>query len=136
MSADVPTLAGILTGAEVAVTARTIAAAQEPSGSIPWSPGEHTDVWNHVESAMALLAAGEVEAAERAYAWVPTVQRPDGSVPMKVLEGAVEDGSGESNMSSYLAVGIWHHWLVRRDLAFVRRYWPAVRAGLDWACSM
>ena len=39
-------------------------------------------------------------------------------------------------MSSYLAVGVWHHWLIRRDTAFVRRFWPAVRAGLDWAVSM
>ncbi|MGZ5398717.1 MAG: prenyltransferase [Nocardioides sp.] len=136
MSTDVPTLDGILTAREVAATARTIVAAQEPSGAIPWTPGTHTDVWNHVESAMALLAAGEVEAAERAYAWVSTVQRPDGSVPMKIVEGEVEDASGETNMSSYLAVGLWHHWLVRRDLAFVRRSWPSVRAGLDWACSM
>ena len=36
---------------------------------------------------MALLAAGEVEAAERAYAWVPTVQRADGSVPLKIVGG-------------------------------------------------
>jgi len=136
MSADIPTLDGILTAAQVAVTARTIVAAQEPSGAIPWSPGEHTDVWNHVESAMALVAAGEVEAAERAFAWIPTVQRPDGSVPMKIVKGVVEDASGETNMSSYLAVGLWHHWLVRRDLEFVRRYWPVVRGGLDWACSM
>ena len=27
-------------------------------------------------------------------------------------------------MSAYLAVGIWHHWLVRRDIAFVHRFWP------------
>ena len=129
MSADVPALDGLLTAAQVATTARTIVAAQEPSGAIPWSVGEHTDVWNHVEAAMALVAAGEVEAAERAYAWVPTVQRADGSVPMKIVGGVVEDASGETNMASYLAVGVWHHWLVRRDLGFVREYWPVVRAG-------
>ena len=38
-------------------------------------------------------------------------------------------------MSAYFAVGLWHHWLVRRDIAFVRRYWPSVRAGLDWVVS-
>ena len=38
-------------------------------------------------------------------------------------------------MSAYLAVGVWHHWLVRRDLAFVQRFWPSVRAGLDWVVS-
>jgi hypothetical protein len=136
MSAEVPSLPGVLAAHEVAATARTIVAAQEPSGAIPWTAGQHTDVWNHVEAAMALLVAGEVEAAERAYAWVPTVQRADGSVPMKVVEGVVEDASGETNMASYLAVGVWHHWLVRRDPAFVRRYWPVVRAGLDWAVSL
>jgi hypothetical protein len=55
---------------------------------------------------------------------------------MKVVGGTVEDASGDTNMSSYLAVGVWHHWLVRRDLSFVRRCWPAVRAGLDFAAWM
>jgi hypothetical protein len=136
MPAEVPSLPGLLSAGEVRATARAIVAEQEPSGAVPWRAGEHTDVWNHVESAMALLAAGEVEAAERAYAWVMTVQRADGSVPLKIVVGEVEDASGETNMSSYLAVGVWHHWLVRRDLGFVRRYWPVVRRGLDYAVSM
>lgn len=134
--ARVPYVDGVLTAAQVAETAASIAAMQEPSGAVPWTPGEHTDVWNHVEAAMAMLVGGEVEAAERAYAWVPTLQREDGSWPMKIVGGEVEDERGEVNMSSYLAVGIWHHWLVRRDLGFVRRFWPVVRAGLDWVVSM
>ncbi|QBR91024.1 prenyltransferase [Nocardioides euryhalodurans] len=136
MSADVPRLEGLLSARQVAATARSIVGAQEPSGAIPWQSGAHTDVWNHVEAAMALLAAGEVEAAERAYAWVPTVQRQDGSVPMKIVGGEVADASSETNMGSYLAVGVWHHWLVRRDSAFVRRMWPVVRRGLDHAVSL
>src|SRR3712207_8414844 len=40
--------------------------------------------------------------------------------PMKIVAGEVEDDRGEVNMSSYLAVGVWHHWLVRRDPDFVR----------------
>jgi len=136
MWAEVPSLDGVLSAADVRATARAIAAEQESSGAIPWRSGEHTDVWNHVESAMALLAAGEVAAAERAYAWVPTVQRADGSVPLKIVQGQVEDASGETNMSAYLAVGVWHHWLVRGDRALVRRLWPAVRRGLDFAVSM
>ncbi|HYH35830.1 MAG TPA: prenyltransferase [Nocardioides sp.] len=136
MSPDVPHLDGVLSRADAAATARAIVAAQEPSGAIPWVTGGHTDVWNHVEAAMGLLAAGEVEAAERAYAWVPTVQRADGSVPMRVVAGEVEDASGETNMSAYLAVGVWHHWRVRRDAAFVRRMWPVVRRGLDYVVAM
>src|SRR4051812_20068140 len=134
--ARIPYVEGVLTAAQVAETAASIAAMQEPSGAIPWTTGEHTDVWNHVEAAMALLVGGEVEAAERAYAWVPTLQRADGSWPMKIVGGVVEDDRGEVNMSAYLAVGVWHHWLVRRDAGFVRAFWPVVRAGLDWVVSM
>ena len=59
----------------------------------------------------------------------------DGSWPMKIVDGAADDERGEVNMSAYLAVGIWHHWLVRRDLRFVQRFWPSVRAGLDWVVA-
>jgi hypothetical protein len=135
MRPDVPAVDGILTAGQVAQTAAGIAAMQEPSGAIPWTPGEHTDVWNHVEGAMALLVGGEVEAAERAYRWCAATQRADGSWPMKIVAGAVEDASGETNMSAYLAVGLWHHWLVRRDLEFVHELWPTVRRALDWVVS-
>src|SRR5918998_2020525 len=134
--ARLPYVDGLLNAQEVAETAASIAAMQEPCGAVPWTVGEHTDIWNHVEAAMALLVGGQVEAAERAFAWVPTMQRPDGSWPMKIVAGEVEDARGEVNMSSYLAVGVWHHWLVRRDPAFVRRMWPVVRAGLDFAVGM
>lgn len=126
----------ILTAAQVEETAASIAAMQEPSGAIPWTIGEHTDIWNHVESAMALLVGGQVEAAERAYDWAVSMQRADGSWPMKIVAGEIEDHSGETNMSAYLAVGVWHHWLIRRDEEFVRRLWPTVRRGLDWVVSM
>src|SRR5512139_882648 len=109
---------------------------QEQDGAIPWTVGEHTDVWNHVEAAMALLVGGEVEAAYRAYDWCLATQREDGSWPMKLVGGRVEDASGETNMTAYLAVGVWHHWLVRRDDTFVRRMWPTVRRALDWVVSM
>lgn len=136
MAADVPYLTGLLTADEVARTAASIAAMQEPSGAIPWTPGEHTDIWNHVEGAMALLVGGRVAEAERALLWMPTMQRADGSWPLKIVAGEVEDASGETNVSAYPAVGLWHHWLVRGDRSFVERLWPAVRRGLDWVVSM
>ncbi|MDZ5663584.1 prenyltransferase [Nocardioides sp. S-58] len=126
----------ILTRAQVEQTAATIAAAQEPSGAIPWTVGEHTDVWNHLEAAMALMVGGEREAAERAFAWARATQRADGSWPMKIVVGEVEDHSGESNMSAYVAVAVWHHWLVARDEPFVHRMWPTVRRALDFVVSM
>lgn len=135
MAEPLPWVTGVLTEGQVADTAAAIAAMQEPCGAVPWTTGEHVDIWNHVEAAMAMLVGGQVEAAERAYAWVPTMQRADGSWPMKIVAGAVDDERGEVNMSAYLAVGVWHHWLVRHDIGWVQRYWPSVRAGLDWVVS-
>jgi len=136
MTSEIPALDGLLDAHAVAATAASIARMQEPDGAVPWTTGAHTDTWNHVEAAMALLVGGEVEAAERAYDWCLATQRADGSWPMKVAAGVVEDASGESNMAAYLAVGVWHHWLVRRDERFVRRCWDAVRAGLDFVVSL
>ncbi|CUR60135.1 conserved hypothetical protein [metagenome] len=131
-----PDVPGLLTDADVAATAASIARMQEPDGAIPWTVGEHTDVWNHVESAMALLIGGEVVAAERALRWCADTQRPDGSWPLRTVAGAVEDASGETNMSAYLAVGLWHHWLVRGDRALLDELWPTVRRALDWVVGL
>lgn len=133
--AQIPYVDGVLSAEQVAATAASIARMQEPWGAVPWSVGEHVDMWNHVEAAMAMLVGGQVEAAERAYAWMLDLQRPDGSFPMKIVGGVPDDERGDVNMSAYLAVGLWHHWLVRRDSAFVRRVWPTVRAALDWVVS-
>src|SRR4051794_41828503 len=77
----------MLAPAEVRATAASIARTQEPDGAIPWSPGAHTDVWNHVEAAMGLVLGGEVEAARRAYDWCLATQRADGSWPMRLGGG-------------------------------------------------
>ncbi len=132
----VPSVDGILTVPEIEETAGAIAAMQEPDGAVPWTIGGHTDVWNHIESAMALLVGGQVAASHRAFRWCLDQQRADGSWPMKIVGGEVEDHSGETNMAAYLATGVWHNWLVRRDFEFVRRHWPAVRRALDWVVSM
>ena len=134
-SSKLPYVEGILSASDVAATAASIVRMQEPSGAIPWSVGEHADIWNHVEGAMALLVGGEVEAAEKALLWVPSMQRSDGSFPMKIVGGEVEDERGDVNMTAYVAVGLWHHWLMERDIAFVHRLWPTVRDALDWVVA-
>lgn len=132
----IPAVQGVLSAAQVADTGASIAAMQEGSGAIPWTIGEHTDIWNHVEGAMALMLTGHRDEAERAYDWAASMQRADGSWPMKIVAGEIEDASGETNMSAYLAVGVWHHWLLTRDREFVRRLWPTVCRGVDWVAGM
>ncbi|TIC86691.1 prenyltransferase [Nocardioides sp. GY 10127] len=131
----VPAVPGLLEAEDVALTAASIAGMQEPDGAVPFTTGQHADVWNHVEAAMALLVGGRVAEAEAAYAWVPRWQRADGSFPLRIERGEVTDERGEVNVSAYLAVGVWHHWLLRREQAFVERYWPVVDAALTWVCA-
>src|SRR6185312_11123532 len=69
------------TGPTARDLARSIRAAQAPSGMVRWFPGGHADPWNHVEAAMALDVAQEHAAADAAYDWLLATQRPDGSWP-------------------------------------------------------
>ena len=127
--------------ADLLQTARSIAAAQRPSGAIAWPDG-HVDPWDHVECAMALAACGLPGPARRAYQWLRDTQRPDGSWPRTTggpgAAGAdeVTDHAAESHHAAYLAVGVWHHFLVTGDRGFALRMWPTVRAAIGWVLEL
>lgn len=130
--AELPVVPEVLTAADIEATGRSIAAVQELSGALPWFPGGHTDPWDHVESAMALSVAGLLAEAEAAYDWSLNAQREDGSWPLKVRGNEVEDPAADTNFCAYLAVGVWHHFLITGDEGFVARMWPSVREALDF----
>ncbi|MFB9726989.1 prenyltransferase [Haloechinothrix salitolerans] len=109
---------------------------QEPSGAIPWFAGGHVDPWDHVESAMALSAAGLWAEAEAAYAWSQRTQRADGSWPLQLRDGQVEDAGADTNFCAYIAVGVWHHYRVTGDEAFAALMWPTVRRALDFVLEL
>jgi hypothetical protein len=131
-----PAVAGVLTAEQCRQTALSIAAAQEPSGAIPWFAGGHTDPWDHVESAMALTAAGLLEPARAAYEWCRRMQRPDGSWPIQIRAGVIEDVNSDSNFCAYIATGVWHHVLVTGDESFAARMWPVVRRAIDFVIDL
>ncbi len=133
--AGIPAVAGILSAADVLATARSIADAQERSGAVRWPDG-HVDVWDHIECAMALSAAGLSGAARRAYDWLRRSQRADGSWPRTFVSGAVTDPAAESNHAAYAAVGIWHELQVTRDEEFAQTMWPMVRRAIGWVLGM
>jgi MMP endo-(1,4)-3-O-methyl-alpha-D-mannosidase len=133
---EVPAVPGVLSGNDIERTARAIARTQEPSGALPWFPGGHLDPWDHVESAMALSAAGLLTEAEGAYEWSRRAQRTDGSWPLKIQQGRVEDAGADTNYCAYLAAGVWHHFLISGDNAFARRMWPSVRRAIDFVLGL
>ncbi len=94
---------------------QAIAAEQERDGALPWFRGGQLDPWDSVEAAMALDVGGEHERAVAAYRWLASRQRPDGSWASEYRDGAETAPAVESNHAGYLAVGLWHAWLVTSD---------------------
>ncbi|MFD5424405.1 prenyltransferase [Streptomyces sp. NPDC127084] len=132
-------LPGVLTAAEAAETVAGIRAVQREDGAIPWFRGHHLDPWDHTEAAMALDAAGEHEAAARAYEWLARHQLPDGSWYAAYHDGDADqptDRSRESNFCAYIAVGVWHHYLATGDDAFLDRMWPSVYAAIEFVLRL
>ncbi|MFD4724215.1 prenyltransferase [Streptomyces seoulensis] len=132
-------LTGVLTAEQAADTVRGILAVQRADGAIPWFRGHHLDPWDHTEAAMALDAAGEHAAAERAYRWLADHQNEDGSWYAAYADGAhddVTDRARESNFVAYIAVGVWHHYLSTGDDTFLDRMWPTVYAAVEWVLRL
>lgn len=122
----------ILSREQVRRSALFIASEQRADGGIPWFAGEHLDPWDHVEAAMGLSAGGLIDAAERAYVFSVASQRPDGSWPMIDRDGLIEDPAADTNQCAYIAVGVWHHYLVTADRGFLTAMWPTVQRAIDF----
>jgi hypothetical protein len=129
---DVPEL---LTAAQLHQTVASIAATQEPCGALPWPDG-HTDPWDHVECAMALVLGGRLQEARRAYAWLEQTQARDGSWATSWSGLTVLDSTVDTNQVAYVAVGVWQWWVETGDRATVRELWPTVKRALDWVVDM
>ena len=126
---------GLLTAAQLDRTVAAIAAAQQPCGSLPWPDG-HTDVWDHVECAMALLLGGRQEQARAGYRWLQDTQAEDGTWATSYEQVTVLDAMVDTNQVAYVAVGVWQWWDLTGDRPFVHALWPTVRKALDHVVGM
>src|SRR4029453_15287437 len=68
--------------------------------------------------------------------WIAGQQDADGALPW--FAGGQLDpwDAPESNPAGYLAVGLWHRWLITGDEELVTELWPVVRRGLDLVVRM
>ena len=134
---NLPHLPGILSTADLHRTADSIEALQLTNGMIPWYPDGHCDPWNHVETAIALDIMGRHDSALAAYHWLANIQHNDGSwFNYYMPTGDIEDPKLDTNVTAYIAAGVWAHWLCTRDTKSVRDLWPTVRAALEFVMGM
>ena len=115
---------------------KVIVDTQLTSGEIPWCEGQKTDPWDHVETAMGLGIGGYLPEARRAFEWMVRNQNEDGSWFAAYMQGVPEDRTRDANMSSYIAVGVFHHYLITCDSGILERMWQTVAAAIDFALSL
>ncbi len=121
---------------DIGAIAGLIANTQLPGGEIPWSPDDKTDPWDHVEAAMGLVTGGFLTEARRAFEWMARNQLENGSWYAAYRKGVAEDRTQDANQSSYIAVGLFHYYLVTGDAAFLKALWPVVRSAVDFAIRL
>jgi hypothetical protein len=89
-----------------------------------------------VEAAMALDVGGRHDEAARAYAWLAERQLPSGGWYSYYVGDEVIDRTPDTNISAYLAVGVWHHVLATDDVTFLRLMWPVVQRAIDFVLDL
>ncbi len=120
---------------DVTLTAEAIASVQASDGRIPWVSGGKADPWNLIEAAMALDATGHHDRARAALGWLAGRQLPHGGWYSYYVGDEVVDETLDTNISAYVAVGVWHHFLATNDEGVLHRHWPMVDAAMDHVVS-
>jgi len=117
-------------------TLESIIAIQEKEGSVPDIAGGIVEPWTHVECAMAIDAGRYPDEAKKAYEWLAGKQMSDGSWYATYQYDRPKDTYKVSHAISYIAVGIWYHYLVNNDLRFTRKMWPCVCSAIEYILDM
>ena len=123
---------GLLSDAEIARSAETLASLQLRNGAIPWFVGGHCDPWNHVEAAMALTVTGYADQARAAYSWLADSQLGDGSWFNYYLGDQVKDARLDTNVCAYIAAGLYHYLVATNDVDFCVELWPSVERAIEF----
>lgn len=117
-------------------TVFAIVADQQPDGSIPWFKGDKMDPWNHVEATIALVLGNRRAEADRAFEWLTRNQLPQGCWYAYYRDGEVSDDTLDTNVTAYIAVGAWLHFLVFEDTGFLAAQWPVIERALDFVMAL
>lgn len=117
-------------------TAHALASVQRADGCIPWFPDGRWDPWDLVECAIGLDACGMHDEAERAFRFLAKRQRHDGAWTCPIVGGREDEEVLDANGATYLAVGVWHHFLRTGDERVLRELWHNVVRGIDFALDL
>ena len=132
-------------------TVKMILDIQKPDGSIPWFFGGITDPWNHLEAVMGLNICGYRREAEYGLRYLFNTQLKDGSWWGEIYKTEMflsnaqtfppykEDNIHhirDTNFIAYIATAVWHHYLLHKDITFIKEAWSHVEPAIDLVISL
>ena len=75
--------------------------------------------------------------ALRAYDWLVGLQRlTTAPGTITTWPTASEQDKLDANTCAYVAAGVWHHYLLTRDLAFLEQTWSMVEPAIDFVLDL
>ena len=85
---------------------------------------------------MGLNIAGFYKESELAFEWMKNNQNSDGSWYSSYINGKPKDKTCESNMSCYIAAGVFHTWLIQKNMQFLENMWNCIEKGINFALKL
>lgn len=105
---------------------------QRGNGDIPYFEGGVSDVWDIVECGMALDCRSRHQEAARAYRYIASLQNADGSWFYRYRDGVPQDEIRDTNMSAYLATGLFLHTHATKCPELLEDLWPCLVKAMDF----
>tara|TARA_X000001036_G_scaffold221682_1_gene207437 strand:+ start:1646 stop:2689 length:1044 start_codon:yes stop_codon:yes gene_type:complete len=109
---------------------------QFASGAVPSNPDGSHDPWDHLEAVMGLTTLGYNDEALKGINWMVANQNEDGSWYNLYQDKEPLELNKQSNYSSYIAVAVWHFYLLNNDIDFLQTYWEAVQKGISFSLTL
>ena len=109
---------------------------QLPSGAIPSNLDNSHDPWDHLEAVMGLSTLGFNSQSIDGIQWMANNQNEDGSWYNLYNNDKALELNKQSNYSSYIAVAVWHFYLLNQEIEFLETFWEVVKNGILFSLSM
>tara|TARA_B100000287_G_scaffold397842_1_gene414783 strand:+ start:3187 stop:4230 length:1044 start_codon:yes stop_codon:yes gene_type:complete len=106
------------------------------SGAIPSNQDNSHDPWDHLEAVMGLSTLGYKDQALKGLNWMIANQNEDGSWYSLYDNDEPLEFNKQSNYASYIAVAVWHFYLLNQDIDFLKSFWEPVQKGILFSLSL
>ena len=106
------------------------------AGAIPSNQDGSHDPWDHLEAVMGLTTLGYKTQALKGLHWMSANQNDDGSWYNLYEDEQPLELNKQTNYASYIAVAVWHFYLLNNDTDFLQSFWEPVKKGILFSLSV